>query len=181
MYQSGSVFTHLFQLLLDTQFVPRLWRLSTIIPVPKKRSTTLMKDFKQTCCIKICIVQIHGKSTLSAHNSRGRSHGSSVICIQGGGWTSTLLDTVSKHLDSTGNFVRILFMDFSSAFNTIQPHLLIQRQLDLRVNPTLVLWVRAFLCDRPQCVCVRVDPLSVQTCGSVQSCLMVQLCLRNLF
>ena len=34
--QLGSVFTRLFQLLLDTQFVPRLWQLSTIIPVPKK-------------------------------------------------------------------------------------------------------------------------------------------------
>ena len=45
--------------------------------------------------------------------------------------TLTLLDTVSKHLDSTGNFVWILFMDLSSAFNTIQPHLLIQRLLDL--------------------------------------------------
>ena len=39
-------FTCLFQLLLDIQFVPHLWRLSTIIPVPKKRNTTLMKDFR---------------------------------------------------------------------------------------------------------------------------------------
>ena len=80
--------------------------------------------------------------------------------------TLTLLDTVSKHLDSTGNFVRILFMDFSSAFYTIQPHLLLQRLLDLQVNPTLVLWIRAFLCDRPHRVCVIVDPLCVRTGGS---------------
>ena len=57
----------------------------------------------------------------------------------------TLLDTFSKHLDSTRNFIRILSMDFSSAFDTIQPHLLIQRLLDLQVNPTLVLWIRACL------------------------------------
>ena len=79
--------------------------------------------------------------------------------------TLTLLDTVSKHLDSIGKFFRILFMDFSSAFNTIQPYLLLQRLLDLQVNPTLVLWIRAFLCDRPQRVCVRVDHLSVRTGG----------------
>ena len=36
--QLVSVFTRLFQLLLDTQFVPRLWRLSTIIPVCEPRS-----------------------------------------------------------------------------------------------------------------------------------------------
>ena len=96
----------------------------------------------------------------------------------------TLLDTVSKHLDSIGNFVRILFMDFSSAFSAIQPHLLIQRLLDLQVNPTLVLWIKAFLCDRPRRICVRVDPLSVGTGEAhflrVQSCRMVQFCLRNL-
>ena len=41
-------------------------------------------------------------------------------------------------------------MDFSSAFNTIQPHVLIKRLLDLEVNTDLVLWIRQFLCDRPQ-------------------------------
>ena len=44
--QLGSVFTRLFQLLLDAQFFPRLWRLSTIIHVPKKRNATLLKDFR---------------------------------------------------------------------------------------------------------------------------------------
>ena len=34
------------------------------------------------------------------------------------------------------------------------------------MNPALVLWIRAFLCHRPQHVCVRVDPLSVRTGGS---------------
>ena len=36
----------MFELLLDTQFVPCLWRLSTIIPVHKKPNVTLMKDFR---------------------------------------------------------------------------------------------------------------------------------------
>ena len=127
-------------------------------------------------------MQMHGKNcTLSAHNSRERAHRSFAICIQGREGvedaTLTLLDTVSKHLYSTGNFVRILFMDFSSAFNTIQPHLLIQRLLDLQVNLTLVLWIRAFLCDRPQRVCVRVDPLSVRTGGgSLSKCTVLPDC-----
>ena len=91
--------------------------------------------------------------------------------------TLTLLGTVSKHLGSTGNFVRTLFMDFSSAFNTIKPHLLIQRLLDLQVNPTLVLWIRAFLCDRSPRVYVRVDPLSVRRGGgSLSECTVLPDC-----
>ena len=41
-------------------------------------------------------------------------------------------------------------MDFSSVFNSIQPHVLIKRLLDLDVNTDPVLWIRQFLCDRPQ-------------------------------
>ena len=34
------------------------------------------------------------------------------------------LQNVHKHLDTPKNYCRILFVDFSSAFNTIHPHLL---------------------------------------------------------
>ena len=59
--------------------------------------------------------------------------------------TLTLFDLISSHLDSAGTTVRVLFMDFSSAFNSIQPHVLIKRLLDLDVNTDLVLWIRQFL------------------------------------
>ena len=64
--------------------------------------------------------------------------------------TLTLMELVTHHLDQTGTFIRILMMDFSSAFNTLQTYLLLSRLLDLDVSPSIVLWVRAFLRDRPQ-------------------------------
>ena len=64
--------------------------------------------------------------------------------------TLTLFNLISSHLDSPGTTVRVLFMDFSSAFNTIQPHVLIKTLLDLGVNSDLILWIRHFLSDRPQ-------------------------------
>ena len=57
-------------------------------------------------------------------------------------------------------------MDFSSAFNTIQPHLLIKRLLDLGANHTLVLWIKQLLCNQPQRVSLsgtRSDELIVNT------------------
>ena len=45
---------------------------------------------------------------------------------------------------------RVLFIDFSSAFNTIQTHVLTKKLLNLEVNPDLILWIRQFLCDRSQ-------------------------------
>lgn len=64
--------------------------------------------------------------------------------------TLTLINLIVSHLDTAGNTVRVLFMDFSSAFNTIQPHILIQRLVQLDVNNNLIFWIREFLCDRPQ-------------------------------
>ena len=41
-------------------------------------------------------------------------------------------------------------MDMSSAFNTIQHHVLLQKLVDLKINTNLVLWIREFLKYRPQ-------------------------------
>ena len=64
-----------------------------------------------------------------------------------------LLHNTFFHLDKPGSFVRILFIDFSSAFSTIQPHLLAMKFLDLNIDPKLMLWIVSFLCNRTQCVC----------------------------
>ena len=67
--------------------------------------------------------------------------------------TLTLLNNAYTHLDKSGSYVRILFIDFSSAFNTIQPHLMAPKLLDLDVCPRLILWILSFLVKRSQSVC----------------------------
>ena len=42
--------------------------------------------------------------------------------------TSTLINLVLKHLKGNKNHAKLLFVDFSLAFNTIQPHILIDNQ-----------------------------------------------------
>ena len=71
----------------------------------------------------------------------------------------TLLHNAFMHLNKTGSFVRILFIDFSSAFNTIQPHLLARKLLDMNVKPSLVLWIVHFLVNRTQPVSMMLHPL----------------------
>ena len=44
--QLGDVITRLFQHLLDSSCVPRMWKESTLIPVPKKSNAREMKDFR---------------------------------------------------------------------------------------------------------------------------------------
>ena len=57
-----------------------------------------------------------------------------------------LVNLTGCHLDKSGSYIHVVLMDFSLAFNTIQPHL-IKTLLDLGANHTLVLWIKQFLCD----------------------------------
>ena len=77
----------------------------------------------------------------------------------------TLLHKAFIHLDKLGSFIRVLFTDFSSAFSTIQPHLLAEKLLRLNLDPTFTLWIVCFLLNRTQSVCFQ-SVLSSQLCTS---------------
>ena len=62
------------------------------------------------------------------------------------------LQNVYKHLDTPKNYCRILFVDFSSAFKTVQPHLLISKLHMIDLNPHLTARMVNFLMARPQYV-----------------------------
>lgn len=54
------------------------------------------------------------------------------------------------HLQFPNHYARVLFIDFSSAFNSMQIHTLLQRLIDIGVNEGIIHLVRDFLSDRPQ-------------------------------
>ncbi|KAK3519158.1 hypothetical protein QTP70_020015 [Hemibagrus guttatus] len=56
------------------------------------------------------------------------------------------------HLDNRDTYVRMLFIDFSSAFNTIIPQHLIEKLCLLGTNTSLCNWILDFLTGRPQSV-----------------------------
>ena len=55
---------------------------------------------------------------------------------------------------TSANFARVLFIDFTLAFNSMQIHTLLQRLIDIGVNGGIIHLVRDFLSNRPQQVCV---------------------------
>lgn len=66
-----------------------------------------------------------------------------------------IMDSIYKYLELPSSLARLLFADFSSAFNTVQPHILANKlssQLDL--DNQLILWILDFLTNRTQRVSV---------------------------
>ncbi|KAI4888337.1 hypothetical protein NFI96_027462, partial [Prochilodus magdalenae] len=62
------------------------------------------------------------------------------------------LHTALSHLDKKNTYVRMLFVDYSSAFNTIVPSRLDIKLRDLGLNSSLCSWILNFLTDRRQVV-----------------------------
>ncbi len=90
---------------------------------------------------------------------------------------STLLHQTTQHLETQNTQVRILFIDFSSAFNTIQPHVLLSILLEMNVNSKLILWIYSYLSQRPQYTKIRnvkSDTVFTNT-GAPQGCVLSPL------
>ncbi|KAI3357177.1 hypothetical protein L3Q82_015638, partial [Scortum barcoo] len=62
------------------------------------------------------------------------------------------LHTALTHLQLPNTYVRMLFVDFSSAFNTVIPDKLILKLHNLGLPSSLCHWIRDFLTNRPQVV-----------------------------
>ncbi|KAI3351133.1 hypothetical protein L3Q82_005692 [Scortum barcoo] len=85
---------------------------------------------------------------------------------------SAALHTALSHLENKHSYVRMLFIDYSSEFNTVIPHKLTTKLFHLSFNSTLCNWLLDFLTGRPQSV--RIGSLvsgriTVNT-GTLQGC-----------
>ena len=68
-----------------------------------------------------------------------------------------ILNTLCRHLEGPQTHVRILFADFSSAFNTIHSNILSNKLVSqFSLDNHLVLWITDFLTNRSQSCCQRL-------------------------
>jgi hypothetical protein len=174
----APVYTRLFQQSLDSGVIPRLWKTSTIVPVAKKPSPQVLNDYRPVALTSIpfkCLERIvlsrlkeatdlHQDAYQFAYREK-RGTDDAII---------TLLHYLTQHLDKPRSYARVLYIDFSSAFNTIQPHLMMQKLLAMDVNPTLIKWIFGFLAERPQAVRIGsvLSDLRTTNTGAPQGCVL---------
>ena len=159
--QLAGVFTDIFNLSLSQSAVPTCFKMTTIVPVPKKAKVTELNDYRPlalTSVIMKCferLVKDHITSTLPVtlgplkcayHTNRSTDDEIAIT-----------LHTALSLLDKRNTYVRMLFIDYSSTFNTIVPSKLIIKLEVLGLNPAVCNWVLDFLTCCSQVVKVGIN------------------------
>ena len=91
---------------------------------------------------------------------------------------SQVMHSTLSHLDTIGGgYVRLLFIDYSSAFNTVVPSRLATKLHDLGLNPSMCAWILDFLTARPQVVRVggHISHTLIHNTGVPQGCVLSPL------
>ncbi|KAI4902346.1 hypothetical protein NFI96_004702, partial [Prochilodus magdalenae] len=166
--QLTDVFNDIFNISLSSATVPTCLKATTIIPVSKKSSVSCLHDYRPiglTPIIMKCFERLvlrHIKTllppSLDPLQFAYRPNRSTDDAI------STTLHLALTHLDNKDTYVR-MFIDFSSAFNTIIPqHLIGKLNLLWGLNHSLSLTgILDFLTGRPQSVRIGRNTSSTTT------------------
>ncbi|KAK3510666.1 hypothetical protein QTP70_012822 [Hemibagrus guttatus] len=79
-----------------------------------------------------------------------------------------------SHLEDKDTYIRMLFIYYSSTFNTVIPHKLTHKLFALGLHPTLCDWLLDFLTGRPQSVRIenRTSATITTNIGTPQGCVL---------
>lgn len=118
-----DVFTFIYNTSLSTSWVPACFKATTIVPLPKQSNVTCLNDYRPVALTSItakCLERLvikHIKAAIpSSHDlyqfayRRNRSP-ENVIAI--------VLHILLEHLETKNTFAWLIFVDYTSAFNTI--------------------------------------------------------------
>ena len=129
---------------------------TTIVPVPKNTKATCLNDYRPVALTSVAmkcfdrLVMAHINTiipeTLDPPQFASRPNRFTDDAI------SIALHTTLSHLDKRNTYVRMLFIDYSSAFNTIVLSKLINMLRTLGLNTSLCNWIMDFLTGSPQVV-----------------------------
>ncbi|KAI2661094.1 hypothetical protein H4Q32_030126 [Labeo rohita] len=123
--QLAPIFSQIFNRSLELCEVPSCFKRYTIIPVPKKTKKTGLNDYRPLALTSLVMKSFEKLVLAYLKNITGplpdplqfayRANRSVDDAVNMG------LHFILQHLDRPGTYVRILFVDLSSAFNTIIP------------------------------------------------------------
>jgi ribosomal protein L22 len=169
----------IFQTSASIYKMPKMWKTGEIIPASKKPIPKVDNDLRPITLTAI-LSKIQERVMLPKIMKEVLPHLDNLQFAylpkrSTDDGINHLTHSIAHHLDnSPSNYARCLFIDYSSAFNTMQPHILLDKLERYNVNPHLLLWILNFLTDRVQYVRTSSETssrISINT-GGPQGCVL---------
>ncbi|CDQ91050.1 unnamed protein product [Oncorhynchus mykiss] len=161
---------------LIESLIPTCFKQPTIVPVPKNTKATCRNDYRPVALTSVAmkcferLVMAHINTiipeTLDTLQFAYRPKKSTDNSI------SIAFHTALSHLDKRNTYVRMLFIDYSSEFNTIVPSKLITKLRIRGLNTYLCNWILDFLTCRTQVVRIgsNISATLILNTGAPQGC-----------
>ncbi|TWW68811.1 hypothetical protein D4764_19G0006090 [Takifugu flavidus] len=144
--QLCGILQHLFNQSLHLQRIPVLWKTSCLVPVPKKTHPVAPSDYRPIALtshiMKVIerLVLTHLRPLVSPFQDPLQFAYQPKVGVDDA--VIYLLQRAYSSLDRLNTTVRVMFFDFSSAFNTIQPRLLRAKLENMQMDAPLFLGSR---------------------------------------
>ena len=180
------IFKNILNQSLSSQTIPICFKTSVVIPVPKKQPIKSINDYRPVALTSVImkvfekIVLNYLKSFISQILDPAQFAYRANRCVEDA--VALTLHNILKHLELSNSYVRVLFIDYSSAFNTIVPIKLYKKLQDMSIPVNICNWLLDFFLNRPQYD--KLDNVSSSTkvlnTGAPQGCVLSPL-LYSLF
>jgi Reverse transcriptase (RNA-dependent DNA polymerase) len=153
-----SPLTHLFNESISSKTFPGAWKRSKIVPVPKIRDPSRLKDYRPISILPAlskALEKIMKDQIVAFCNERNLLNRYQSGFRPGHSTTTALLkitDDISLELDR--NFISILtLLDFSKAFDSVNFKLLCQKlKNQFYFSESAIMFIKSYLTGRSQCV-----------------------------
>lgn len=146
---------HIFNTMLSLRKFPNFWKQADVFPVPKTTSPEFLKDFRPISLLfhvgklaeEIIISKMQNIiATKITNNQYGYKRGVSTTDA-----LLHLLDDFTLLLDKkSGKYIQTVCLDFSKAFDRLQPEILLNKMLNLGFSHNIISLIKDFLTNRKQ-------------------------------
>ena len=159
--QLCQVVLHIFNLSLRLERVPELWKTSWVVPMPKIARPRELNHYRPVALTSHLMKTLE---RLILHHLRPLV--SPALDPLLFAYLPGLLHRSLSHLEQVGSTVRVMFFDFSTAFNTIQLTLLRGKLEGAGVDEQLTAWTIDYLTNIPQYMRLHDCVSEVVVCGT---------------
>ena len=174
----APVFKFIFDNTVIHHNIPLIWKMSAVVPVPKKSVPKQMNDYRPVALTPVpmkCLEKLVLKEIVKFTKPQMDQHQFAYqpkLGVEDA--VLTLLHKTSAHLEDKNTYSRVMFIDFSSAFNTLQPHVIVKTLQELNVPDKWCYWILEFLTNRKQYVRVEnvVSSMCTTNTGASQGCVL---------